>query len=290
MDQELLKAVRDEIGKVLGDGELIQFQQKLTKQVNDKQRKEIVAALVDEVKKSVETKLNILADQMKTENDQERQTMVDAFKQAIKEAWTVKLPVITVPKPEVTVNVPALKIPEIKLPTITVPQANVKVELPKSMELSGFAAFASSVLNYLSKPFSIFDEVDRQNPIPVVLVKADGSYLENFGGGSGVVAVGGGPMIEPEGVPVGYRQVSVSTVAVGLGTIPTGANRALITVETDNIRWRDDSTPPTATVGMFVQQTQAFELSGPASISQFKAIRDTNATSDVILNINFYKQ
>lgn len=90
--------------------------------------------------------------------------------------------------------------------------------------------------------------------------------------------------------PAGYRQLAVSNTAVGLasatGGIPTYATRAVITVETDAIRWRDDGTDPSATVGMPVAANASFELSSAESIAAFKTIR---VTTDAKINITYYK-
>lgn len=52
---------------------------------------------------------------------------------------------------------------------------------------------------------------------------------------------------------VGYVQLTALTAAVGLGTIPPGATVALVQCETAAVRWRDDGTAPTATVGTLLQ-------------------------------------
>lgn len=102
---------------------------------------------------------------------------------------------------------------------------------------------------------------------------------------------GPGPKVQhvvtDNGTPMGYQQLTVSTVSVAL-TVPTSANRAIITVETDTIRWRDDNTAPTSTVGMILFNGSTLELGTGLSLTQFKAIRDTSATVDAVLNISYY--
>ena len=91
--------------------------------------------------------------------------------------------------------------------------------------------------------------------------------------------------------PAGYRQLTVSSTAVGLadatGGIPAFATRAVITVEADAIRWRDDGVDPTSTVGMPAAKDSSFELPSAESIADFKAIRVN--TTDVKLNIVYYQ-
>lgn len=89
--------------------------------------------------------------------------------------------------------------------------------------------------------------------------------------------------------PLGYRQIAVSTSAVALasatGGIPKGAQRAVIDVEANDIRWRDDGTAPTASVGMLAKANTIFELPSVTSINAFQAIR---ASADGVLNITYY--
>ncbi len=85
--------------------------------------------------------------------------------------------------------------------------------------------------------------------------------------------------------PKGFRTLAVSTTAVALPTIPSNATRAIINVATDAIRWRDDGTAPTASVGMPVAANASIELLSRESILAFKAIR---VTTDASLNIAYY--
>lgn len=289
MDKELLKTIREQVNQALGDGPVLKLQQQLMSEINAKDRQKIVTALVDEVQKASESKLADLMEQLQAENEQQRQAIIDAFKQAIKEAWTVKLPAINVPEPKVTVKMPEIRIPEIKLPAINVPETKVEIPpFPEEMQIKGLKELVQQLLDAIQgmPMYNLWAEVARDNPIPVLLVTSDG---KPYTARSSSVISGGGGGIDVEGLPVGYAQVTVSTTAVGL-TIPEGATSAVITVETDNIRWRDDATDPTSTVGMFTMQTQSFELVSSKSLSQFKAIRDASATADAILNISFYRK
>lgn len=85
--------------------------------------------------------------------------------------------------------------------------------------------------------------------------------------------------------PLGYQQLTVSGTAVGL-TLPTrGVVRiAVVVVETNSIRYRDDGTVPTASVGTPVPANGSIAISG-AAISSFRAIR---TGSDAVLNIHYY--
>lgn len=88
-------------------------------------------------------------------------------------------------------------------------------------------------------------------------------------------------------VPLGFQQLSVSNTAVAL-TVPTGGNVtvAIIYVETAAIRWRDDGTSPTASVGMIALPDSILHLENLGNLAAIKFIRrdGTNAT----LNISYY--
>lgn len=99
------------------------------------------------------------------------------------------------------------------------------------------------------------------------------------------------------GSDLGYFQIpagsvtpaaTIATMLAALGSpavIPPGALGALLQAEAQNIRWRDDGTNPTATVGMIL-------LSGQPPVwfsgAQMRAAKFLQATSGAILNISFY--
>jgi hypothetical protein len=93
--------------------------------------------------------------------------------------------------------------------------------------------------------------------------------------------------------PIGYRQLEVGSTAVDLddatGGIPAGATRAVIWVEVDSIRWRDDGEDPTSSVGMFIDKNLYFELHSAESIANFKAIKAGNEESNAKINIAYYR-
>jgi hypothetical protein len=93
--------------------------------------------------------------------------------------------------------------------------------------------------------------------------------------------------------PIGYRQLEVGSTAVDLddatGGIPAGATRAIIWVEVDSIRWRDDGEDPTSSVGMYVDKNLSFELLSAEAIANFKAIQAGTEEDEAVLNIAYYK-
>lgn len=53
--------------------------------------------------------------------------------------------------------------------------------------------------------------------------------------------------------PKGYEQLSSISSAKGLQSIPDGAQAAMIQAESNDVRWRDDGTSPTSSVGMVLK-------------------------------------
>ena len=81
-------------------------------------------------------------------------------------------------------------------------------------------------------------------------------------------------------------QCTVATFA------PDGSIRAtvaVITTEDDAIRWREDGSNPTATVGHLLEAGGIKVISGHSNIVNFRAIRDTNAVANVPMSISYYK-
>jgi len=92
--------------------------------------------------------------------------------------------------------------------------------------------------------------------------------------------------------PVGYCQIAAATLAAATplsscsGGIPAGANLALLQAETQNIRWRDDGTAPTTTVGMILIQGAHQPTLYAGTLSKLQFI---DATAGGILNVTFYR-
>jgi hypothetical protein len=89
-------------------------------------------------------------------------------------------------------------------------------------------------------------------------------------------------------VPLGYCQlttVSASTlISTCSGGIPAGATLAYIEAEAQSIRYRDDGTAPTTTVGMPIASGAAILYAGTLS-----AVRVIEQTASAKVNILFYR-
>lgn len=87
-------------------------------------------------------------------------------------------------------------------------------------------------------------------------------------------------------VPLGYQQLTSAELAEAtLLTIPAGANLAVISVEGAGVRWRDDGTMPTASVGMPIAEGAApFVYSGTLSAIAFIA-----QSGSPLVNVSYYR-
>jgi hypothetical protein len=82
--------------------------------------------------------------------------------------------------------------------------------------------------------------------------------------------------------PLGYQQITSLSAAEKL-TPPAGASLAVINPETQAVRWRDDGTAPTATVGMLIAVGDEFTYQGDLS-----AIQIIEVTASAKLNVSYY--
>lgn len=90
----------------------------------------------------------------------------------------------------------------------------------------------------------------------------------------------------PAGIKTkGYEQVEVGDSAIGL-SVPSGATRAVVGVESQPIRYRNDGEEPTSSVGFLVKADVTFELHGNEALKNFQAIR--SGETDGVLNIIYY--
>lgn len=82
--------------------------------------------------------------------------------------------------------------------------------------------------------------------------------------------------------PKGYQQITSLAAATAL-TVPSGATSATIVAETQDVRWRDDGTNPTATVGMLLPKGTQLQYSG-----NLAAIKFIETAASASLNISYY--
>ena len=79
-------------------------------------------------------------------------------------------------------------------------------------------------------------------------------------------------------VSKGYQQLSVSNTALSL-TVPTGSLMAFAISEASPVRWRDDGTAPTTTVGVPQNASSTLILCGSGVLASFQVIAITGTTN-----------
>ena len=85
-------------------------------------------------------------------------------------------------------------------------------------------------------------------------------------------------------IPLGFVQLAALSSVTPLSSIPAGATRALLQAESQNVRWRDDGTDPTAAVGIAIYVGQLVEYVGNLS-----AIKFIEVAGGAKLNISYYR-
>lgn len=92
----------------------------------------------------------------------------------------------------------------------------------------------------------------------------------------------GQPVVDANLKPLGYQQVTSLSSAAGL-TVPNGTILALIIPESQSVRWRDDGTNPTASVGMLLAAGATLSYTG-----DMLSIKFIEVTASAKLNISYY--
>ena len=84
-----------------------------------------------------------------------------------------------------------------------------------------------------------------------------------------------------ESITVADVAIGITASLVGSSTLRTRCERAFLTLETGQIRFRYDGDDPTSAEGHVMNIGDTLELTGHQSVTDFKAIR-TGATSGVL--------
>ena len=123
------------------------------------------------------------------------------------------------------------------------------------------------------------DKIVNQDGSVIPIVAVQGSAAA----GAAPIAANATPVVNASLTPKGFQQYTSTGTAFALSPIPTGARIALIQSEAQVMRWRDDGTGPTATVGMNLPVGSALEYDGDLTALRFIA-----ATAGAILNVSYY--
>lgn len=81
----------------------------------------------------------------------------------------------------------------------------------------------------------------------------------------------------------GYQQITSLATSVAL-TVPVGTSLALIQAQAQDVRWRDDGTDPTATVGMILSAGQTLEYDA----ADLAVVEFIQTAASATLNISYY--
>lgn len=84
--------------------------------------------------------------------------------------------------------------------------------------------------------------------------------------------------------PLGYAQLTGLSVVKGLPSIPAGATYALVQCSTQAVRWRDDGTNPTASVGERLLVDKELVYDGV----DLTAVKFIEMVAGAILDVSYY--
>ncbi len=257
---------------------------------NEEDRKFIVANIGQDLVKILTPLLREIAQSSKMSATQ-LQSLISAIK--------VEAPQVNVEQPKIEVSVPEVKVPEvnvrmpeIKLPKIVVPAPRVtvkapEVNIPKEMEIKGLKGLIKSISDALKQKPKL--EFNQDKPLQVILTDEKGKQykalttLVSGGGSRGVVT--NRPLFD---YSVGFEQLTITSPAIALASIPEKANKAVMTVEDATLRYRDDGTNPTSTVGLKVFVGGTIVLHGRDSIQKFRVIKQGSSNSEI--NVAYYER
>jgi hypothetical protein len=89
------------------------------------------------------------------------------------------------------------------------------------------------------------------------------------------------------GKPLGFQQISAATLASATGlTAPTGTTCAYVSIDpaSNGVRWRDDGTAPTTSVGMLLTAGSVLTFSGDLTALKFILV----SGGSPVANISYY--
>jgi len=271
---------------------------KKEKELNNKQISGFVA---DILKPYLENIQPLPPSETVTPNDEnvlEAKVIVDMSK--------IKIPDVNIPEIEIDtkdiekaiiksmseIKVPEIKMPEIKIDTKDIEKAIIKsmskIKMPEAKESKIPDIDTKGIEKAIKDAFSKIEIPEIKMPegtqrIILVDPNTGNDYkaqMSMSSSGGGVVSMR--PLVE---VPAGYEQLTVSSTAIPFASIPDKAGKVVISVEDDSIRYRDDGTDPTTTVGMVAYPGTVIILNSKQAITKFKAIR---ITTDAELNCLYY--
>lgn len=97
----------------------------------------------------------------------------------------------------------------------------------------------------------------------------------------------GTQVIDGQIIPNGYQQITSLSSATS-PTVPAGTKTMIIQAESQSVRWRDDGTSPTASVGMVITPDSYLVYNAVHAGTGF-VIKFIEVTASAKLNISYYK-
>lgn len=82
---------------------------------------------------------------------------------------------------------------------------------------------------------------------------------------------------------LGFQQITNVSAAIGL-TVPAGTTLILVHTTGQAVRWRDDGTSPTGTVGMVLAVGSELRYSASA----MAALKFIESAASAVLNVTYY--
>lgn len=80
-----------------------------------------------------------------------------------------------------------------------------------------------------------------------------------------------------------YEQITDLSAAVGI-TPAAGSETVVLQCETQNVRYRDDGSDPTGTVGMVLVANTMYEF----TVAQIARMKFIEAAASAVLNVSYY--
>jgi hypothetical protein len=93
-----------------------------------------------------------------------------------------------------------------------------------------------------------------------------------------------GMIVRSAARPLGFTRVTSVSAATALPNIPVGTLRVVVQVEGAGVRWRDDGTAPTGTIGMLLNAGEELDYDGKVANLQFIQTAPT-----ATLNVAYYE-
>lgn len=198
------------------------------KRRNEEDRKYIVAAIGQDLVKILTPLLNQIAANSRLT----KQEISEIIKQI-----KVEAPQVSVGSPQIDVKSPVVNVPpivfpkeamikaireafsgiQIKPPNVEVKPQNIKI--PDKVEVKGIKGYFETLRKAFTGKLNVgLEEIDRDNPLHVVLVDDDGKYYKPGGAGIGVGAATGGGIVKVIEINLS-SQCDGSTTIFNLGRV-----------------------------------------------------------------------